>query len=430
MKKRRLLHMFNKRTLAVIKRELRSRLMSKSFILMTLLIPVFLIGILGVQTFLVQYSGGEKYNLEIISTRPQLEKELNTEFAGNQDVKSGNLVLAFNALDSVQFEKHLNEIKPQILNKKISGVVYIPERALNNKNVQYYSLNPNNIALFNKLKGTINKVLVDNYFSNKKLSSAEIEFARNNVDFEGFKVSEKETFEKVGAGNIILAFLFTFFLYFSLILIGTMMMRSVVEEKNNRIVEVLLSSISSKELLTGKILGMSITSLIQMAIWLLPVFFLVATTWFMLPPEITLTIGLPHLFYFLFNFFIALITFLGLYATLGSIFDNDQDAQSGQWPLMMLIMIPFFIAISMVSNPENSIARIASFIPFASLIVMPARMTILEVPLWQIILSAVINIAVMISLFPISGKIYQVGILSTGKKPKFSEVVKWLKYKY
>ena len=382
------------------------------------------------QTFLIKFQGDEKYTLEIITAKPELTKNLDSEFNNSEQVKAGNLRVTYLTLDSLKFENHLTEIKPEILKKQISGVLYIPESALENKGVQYYSLNPNNFSLFNKLKGTINKVLVDNYFKDKKLTNEEITFARNGVNFSGFKVSEKTTFEKAGEGNIALAFLFTFLLYFSLILIGTMMMRSVVEEKNNKIVEVLLSSISSKDLLTGKILGMSITALIQMAIWLLPVFLLISTTWFMLPPEITLTIGIPHLVYFLFNFFIALVTFLGLYATVGSIFDNDQDAQSGQWPLLILIMLPFFIAISMISNPESSIARIASFIPFASLIVMPARMTITEVPVWQIALSSIINIVVMISLFPISGKIYRVGILSTGKKPKWSEVVKWLKYKY
>jgi len=422
--------MFNKGTLCIIKRELRSRLFSRSFILMTLLIPIFLIGILAVQTFLAKYQGDEKYSIEIISEKPQVTGILKSEFIDNDQVKNGTISTTYKTLDSAEFEKYLVKIKTDILSKKISGVVFIPESALKDKEVRYYSLNPNNISLFNKLKGPINKVLVDNYFSGKELSNEEIEFARNDVDFTGFKVSEKSTFEKQGVGNIVLAFLFTFLLYFSLILIGTMMMRSVVEEKNNRIVEVLLSSVSSKELLTGKILGMTITSLLQMTIWLLPVFFLISTTWFMLPPEITLTIGISHLFYFLFNFLIALITYLGLYATVGAIFDNDQDAQSGQWPLMMLIMLPFFIAISMLSNPENSIARIASYIPFASLIVMPARMTILEVPLWQILLSSFINVIVMISLFPISGKIYRVGILSTGKKPKWSEVAAWLKYKY
>ena len=422
--------MFNKRTLSIIKRELRARLLAKSFLLTTVLIPVFLIGILAVQTFLVKYQGNEKYNLEIVSAKPEITDALNSEFQKNDDVKKGSLSLSFSTLDSAKFEDYLAEVKPQILNKKISGVVYIPSSALYNKDLQFYSLNPNNISLFNKLNGTINKVLVDIYFSGKELSSKEIAFARDNVDFTGFKVSEKSTFEKEGAGNLVLAFLFTFLIYFSLILIGTMMMRSVVEEKNNRIVEVLLSSVSSRELLTGKILGMSITSLIQMAIWLLPVFLLISTSLFLLPPEITLSIGISHLIYFLFNFFIALITFLGLYATVGSIFDNDQDAQSGQWPLLMLIMLPFFIAVSMITNPESSIARIASFIPFASLIVMPARMTILEVPLWQIAVSSLINIVVMVSIFPLAGKIYRIGILSTGKKPKWSEVVKWLRYKY
>ena len=422
--------MFNKRTLVIIKRELRARLFSKSFILTTVLIPVFLMGILAVQTFLVKYQGDEKYNLEIITTQQYLTNALKSEFGNNDQVKSGNLSITYNTFDTVEFDKHLEEIKSKILKKSISGVIFIPETALSDKNIQYYSLNPNNNSLFNKLKGVINKILIDNYFKDKKLSSKEIEFAKNDVGFTSFKVSEKGIFEKEGTGNLILAFLFTFLIYFSLILIGTMMMRSVVEEKNNRIVEVLLSSVSSKELLTGKILGMSITSLLQMAIWLLPVFFLISTTWFMLPAQITLSIGVPHLFYFLINFFIALVTFLGLYATVGSIFDNDQDAQSGQWPLMLLIMLPFFIAISMLSNPESSIGRIASFIPFASLIVMPARMTILEIPLWQIVLSSVINIIVMISIFPISGKIYRIGILSTGKKPKWSEVVKWLRYKY
>jgi ABC-2 type transport system permease protein len=93
-------------------------------------------------------------------------------------------------------------------------------------------------------------------------------------------------------------------------------------------------------------------------------------------------------------------------------------------------MIPFFIALSMQANPQSPIAKVASMIPLASLIVMPARMTVMEIPLWQFLISIFVNIAVMLSVFPLAGKIYRVGILITGKKPKWSEVVKWLKYKY
>jgi len=114
----------------------------------------------------------------------------------------------------------------------------------------------------------------------------------------------------------------------------------------------------------------------------------------------------------------------------GSIFETAQEAQSGMWPILMLIIFPFFIAMSMVKNPANPLAQIASMFPFASIIVMPARMTLMDVPMWQFFLSIVVSIATIFAIFPIAGKIFRVGILRTGKKPKWSEVIRWLKYKY
>ena len=142
-------------------------------------------------------------------------------------------------------------------------------------------------------------------------------------------------------GNLILAYLFSFLLYFSLIMLGSQTMQSVIDEKNSRIVEILLSSVHSRELLTGKILGVAITGVFQMAIWLLPAFMLISTTWFVLPPQLTLDVSPWLLLYFLFNYFIGMITFIGLFAMVGAIFDNAQDAQSGMWPIMIVIMIPF-----------------------------------------------------------------------------------------
>ena len=139
--------MFNKRTLGIIKRELRARLLSRSFILMTVLIPVFLMGILAVQTFLIQYQGDEKYNLEVITNQPELTQNFQSEFNNNTQVKEGNIKIIYLSLDSIKFENHLAEIKPELLKKTISGVLYIPRTALNNKSVQYYSSNPNNFSL-------------------------------------------------------------------------------------------------------------------------------------------------------------------------------------------------------------------------------------------------------------------------------------------
>ncbi len=422
--------MLTKRTMSIIKRELKVRLFSKTFIIMTLLIPVFMFGILALQTFLFQYSGSENAFLIIASESQQILNSVEAELSRLPKNQDGKIEFMFEQLNKTKLETRLNNVRNEILEEKITGLIYIPDQALKNKKVEYYSKNPNNNLLLNKVKQPINKVLTDLYFIGRKLSNEELEFAKNNVDFNGFRISADKEIKEEGVGNTILSFLFTFLLYMSLLFTGQMTMASVIEEKSNKIVEVLLSSVSSRELMTGKIIGTSITGLVQMAIWLSPLIVLISTTWFVLPPEFTLKLSMWHLFFFLFNYFIALITFLGLFATVGSIFDNPQDAQSGVWPIMMLVMIPFFIAIGMQTNPENQIARIASFVPFASLIVMPARITLVDISLIQLILSIILNIATMIIIFILAGKIYRVGILITGKKPKWSEVVKWFKYNY
>jgi len=422
--------MLNRRTITIIKRELKVRLFSRTFIIMTLLIPVFMFGILGLQTFLFHYSDTENAFLIVASESQMILDNVQSELLGAPKNKDGNIEFMFEKMNKEKVTIRLNNIRSDILEEKITGLIFIPGEALKNKKVEYYSKNPNNNVLLNKIRPPINQVLTDMYFVGRQLSGEELEFAKNNVDFNGFRISSDKEIKEEGIGNTILSFLFTFLLYMSLIFTGQMTMTSVIEEKSNKIVEVLLSSVSSRELMTGKIIGTAITALVQMAIWLSPLIILISTTWFVLPPEFTLKLSMWHLLFFMLNYFIALITFLGLFATVGSIFDNPQDAQSGIWPIMMLIIIPFFIAIGMQTNPENQIARIASFVPFASLIIMPARITLVDIPLMQLILSIAINIAVMIFIFILAGKIYRVGILITGKKPKWSEVVKWFRYNY
>ncbi len=213
-------------------------------------------------------------------------------------------------------------------------------------------------------------------------------------------------------------------------MMGSMVMQAVIMEKSNRIVEVLLSSVTSKELMTGKIFGAAITGLMQMSIWLIPVVLVASTSWFMLPPEVMIDVTFLQISYLLLNFFLGLLIFVGLFTMVGSIFENPQDAQSGMWTILMLVMIPFFISMSMINNPDNPIANIASMAPFSAIIVMPAKMAIVDVPIWQVIFSTLVNIATVFAIFPIAGKVFRVGIMMSGKKPKWSEVVKWLKYKY
>lgn len=421
--------MFNYRVKALIKRELQEKLLSKAFVLMTLLLPVFMLGIIGVQTFIMSFeSEGKK--IEIITYSDTLGAKLQSVILDEPFVKNGEIVPTIKTLSESDFEKYLSNKETDLLDQKLDGIVFIPRSALKDKKIKYYSKTPKNFNLLEKIDRPINKVLVEQYFSSKNIPVAELEYARKSVDVKSFKISEGEDIKEEGYGGLILSYLFSFLLYLSLIMMGSMVMQAVIQEKSNRIVEVLLSSVTSKELMTGKILGAAITGVVQMAIWLSPVILIASTTWFMLPKEIMIDVTFLQMSYLLFNFFLGLLIFVGLFAMVGSIFENPQDAQSGMWPILMLVMIPFFISMSMIENPDNPVANIASMAPFAAVIVMPAKMALVDVPLWQVIVSTIVNITTVFAIFPIAGKIFRVGIMMTGKKPKWSEVVKWLKYKY
>ena len=421
--------MFNRRTITIVKRELKAKLFSKTFIIMTLLVPVFIFGLFGIQIFIYSVSEEENPNLLIVSETENISRRLKNEFDEYSEVKSGNYRISYETLDTSAFAERLKGLKADLLSETLTGVVYVPEAALANKNVKYYSPNPSNQALFNKIKPGINKALINIYFEDKKLTREEVDYARNNVDITGYRITKDQKVEEEGVGNLVALFLFSFLLYMALIFSGQTTMHSVVEEKSSRIVEVLLSSVSSTELMAGKIIGVVITEVVQMIIWLLPVILLITTSWFVLPADIIFKLDLNFILYFLFNYTIALFTFVGLFATVGAIFDNPQDAQSGVWPLMILVIFPFLIAISLQSNPQSSVAKITSLLPFTSLLVMPARLTLVQVPSLEVIASVVINLAVLFAIFPLAGKIYRVGIMVTGKKPKWSEVRRWLKIK-
>lgn len=419
--------MLNRRTAAIIKRELKTKLFSKSFIIMTLLVPLFMILIFSIQYFIQSMAGDQKTDLIVLSDSDEILNKVQNEIFSTSDFKSGDLTSRTEKVELSAFEDKLNEYKSDLINQRVTGLVFIPTSALQSKEISYYSSNPNNSSLFYKIKPSINKALVEIYFAGRQLTQDEIKFARKDVDISGFRVSSDEKVSQEGYGNRIAMVLFSFLLYMALLFSGSMTMNAVVEEKSNKIVEVLLSSASSTELMAGKIFGTVIVELIQMVIWLSPVFLLITTSWFLIPPDFMPQMSVGYILYFLFNYALALITYVALYATVGAIFDNPQDAQSGVWPLLMLIMIPFFIALGLESNSQTPFAFVASLFPFASLIVMPARMLLVEVPTWQILLSALINIVVLLGIFKLAGKIYRIGILLTGKKPKWSEVFRWLR---
>jgi len=425
--RRRFSALLNNRIIAIIKRELREKLMSKSFILMTLLIPLFMLLIIGLQMLFVLYQGDKGTRIELITESEHLTESCRKYLTKQDFIRDGTYVISYDTVPTKSLRSHIEERKKEILSETLDGVIFVPSTALKDKEIEFYSKTPTNLTIFEKLDNHLNEVLIDQYFSEKELTDEELIFARMRVSFNGFKVSEKDELEKEGFGNTAVALLFAFLVYFSVIFSAGMTLNSVLEEKSSKVVEVLLSSVNSREFMTGKIIGCTITMFVQMVIWLLPIIILVTTSWITLPEFLVIDISYGHLVFFLFNFLLASFIFQGLSATVGSIFDNPQEAQSGFFPVILLIMIPFLLCFTMMRNPNNPIAVVASYVPFATIMVMPVRFTIVDLPVWKLILSQLINMATLILIFPISGKVFRIGMLRTGTKPTFREVLRWIR---
>jgi len=419
--------MVNFKTLTIIKRELNEKLMSRSFIIMTLIIPILMLVMINVQRIIMSYQSDKGSQIEILTESSELTDKFKASFTELSFVKDATYTVSFCTVSREGLKDYIQGRKQDILSQGLNAVVFIPSKALKNKEIEYYSNTPSNRTIPERLYGPINELLIDNYFSTKNIDKEDLDFARKSVNFSSYKVSKKDDIQEESFGNSIIAAVLTALIYISLLSSGPMTMQSVLKEKSDKIVEVLLSSVSSKELMTGKILGVTITSIAQMIIWLLPVLFLISTSWIVLPGKMTIDISYMHLIYFLINFLLAVLIYQGLFATIGAIFDNPQEAQPAVMPVMILLMIPFFISISAMQNPNSTLAVISSFVPFATFMIMPGRFALVDVPLWHLVISTLINIGTILAIFPLAGKIYSIGILHIGKKPTWNEVLRWLK---
>lgn len=422
--------MFNDKIMAVIRREVKSKLTSKSFILGTLSMPLIMALMMGFNYFLMKYDGDEGSKVTIVTNSEAMKTKLQDEFAKKDFVKNKSYILDYKTVADSEFENSFKNLKSEILTEKINAVLYVPDSSIGSKKVFLYSASAKNISMEERLSSAVNAVFIGKYFEGKDVNSDDIKYAEKNVDFSSMKVSEKEKTEEENGGQLVLAYIFTFILYISLLMIGSMMMQSVIEEKQNRIVEVLLSSMKAKDFMTGKIMGSVITGVFQMAVWIAPIVIILGFSLPVIPKDFIVKLDWIQIAYFMINFFIGLAIFLSLFGTIGAIFDNPQEAQSGMMPVMMLIILPFFVSFTLIKNPANPIGMICSFLPFFNIILMPVRMTVIDVPLYQPLVAFIINLLTFYFIFPIAGKIYQVGILTTGKKPSWKEVFSWLKINY
>jgi ABC-2 type transporter len=361
--------------------------------------------------------------------------------------ESGLCADAFQNTEAVQYKYlgkvPLKEAQAEVLAQGNYALLYITS----DWKVSFYSEESPSLTLTNDLKSILEKTLFKYNLTEKGIDQKEIEAAKTKIaiqvqNFTGEKTSELDNVMKISiggmAGYLILMFI---------VIYGNMIMRSVIEEKTNRIVEIIISSVKPFTLMLGKILGTSLAGLTQFAIWMLifavllglaPSFFQIDTPAQVLQEgnlqEINHIVSALYHFPFAETFIVFLLFFVGgyllyssLYAMVGAMVDNETDTQQFMLPILLPLMLAFYVGMfSVIEEPHGTISVVFSYIPFTSPVVMLMRIPF-GVAWWEVLLSLLILYLTFFLVIKLASKIYRIGILMYGKKPSYREVWKWLK---
>ncbi|SEG06419.1 ABC transporter permease [Flavobacterium urumqiense] len=432
----------------IIKREFISKVRNKSFIVMTFLSPLLFVGIAA----FVGYLSSMKADTKRIAIHD--ESGLFVKEFTSQNTKKGEFKYLDLSLINLKF------LKDSITNESFEGLLYIPKekntKDFENK-IQFISNNSPSISFIENVQEIIAKKLTKTNLENAHLDTLAIKNAESKVNISLAKASGEESVKGLNEIKIGIGGAFGYLIMMFIIIYGNMVMRSVIEEKTNRIVEIIISSVKPFQLMMGKIIGTSLAGLLQFLIWaIIGMSLMFAASVFFgvnvgptarISPELMqnaqqefagtaqmyikelwnlpiASILVGFVIYFIGGYFL----YSSFYAAIGAAVDNQTDSQQFLLPIIMPLMLSVYIGFfTVINDPHGTIAIIFSMIPLTSPIVMLMRIPF-GVPWWQIAISITILFGTFFSVVWFAAKIYRVGILMYGKKPTWNELYRWLKY--
>lgn len=440
---------------AVMKREYLQGVRRKVFIIMTILLPFLMAALVFLPAMIMEKGAGKRRiavldgtgRLQAAFTRanerekidakqdakdaamgrrrvPELPTQISVEYAdlsrSNADVDTA----AKPYLDRLTRDDEAAD--------KLEGVFVIPRGALDDEKAQltYYSRSATEIMTQERMSRLANRQLQSLRLSAHGIQPDLVNDLLRDLPVEPVQISRTGERKTGGELNFIIAFIFGAMLVLPSFIYGQETMRGIVQEKTDRVVEVLISSVTPMQLLTGKIMGVAAIGLTQIFAWLL-----IATLVGAYGAASAMMAGFniaqfarPIVAVYFFIFFIlAYLTYVCVYAIGGAVCNSDREAQQFVMPIMMFMMLPWFLMMPIVMNPDAPFAVAFSMSPIFGPITMFVRTLVTEPPLWHVLTSIVVSIATITVLFWITAKIFRVGILSYGKRPTIPELWRWLK---
>lgn len=427
----------------IIKREFIAKVRNKSFIVMTFLSPLLIVGMSFLIGYLANMNKGEITKIAIHDEAGILKSDFkNDKETQYVDLSAMPLKLAKDTAA-----------------KNYEGLIYVPKvsntEELSTK-VEYISDDSPSMESIMSMEKVIDNKLTHENLKKLGFDAAKIDAAKVDSDIHLSKFSGEDSLKglneiKVGIGGA-----FGYLIMMFIIIYGNMVMRSVIEEKTNRIIEIIISSVKPFQLMLGKIMGTSLAGILQFAIWAIlgGVLMFGISSFFGVQPGASSTVSpemmemaqkemgtvqtyirelwnlpigtltIAFIIYFIGGYFL----YSSLYAAIGAAVDSETDSQQFLFPIIMPLMLGVYVGFfTVINDPHGTVATVFSMIPLTSPIVMLMRIPF-GVPVWQLILSIVILFVTFITVVWFASKIYRVGILMYGKKPTWKELYKWLKY--
>lgn len=432
----------------IIGREYMERVSKKSFILTTFLMPILMIGLMLAPALITIFNTPESRKIAVIDD-------------------SGIIAPMLQNSEEVEFVNTASTLDAAKADESIEGILVIGENVMTSpSDVSLYTRDASSMVLEQVVATQIN-------MSIEQIRLAEVQKVHNidnlpeiiggihsNVALQTFRIDEESEQSSSSGLAFAIGMIMTMLLYIFLLLYGQLVMTSIIEEKNNRVLEIVVSSVKPAQLMLGKILGIGAVAVTQVLIWAALITAISAYALpAMLPADVmsevsllssgqlsaadaTNEIGLLQaimqlgdvsyilmLFGYLLLFLIGgFLFFAAIYAAIGSAVDNIQDAGQLQSVVIVPIILGLIFSMSVVNEPNSTLATVLSMVPFTSPMVMMARIPF-GIPTWEIITSLLVLYVSFLFMVWVSAKIYRVGIFMYGKKPSIKELLKWINYK-
>lgn len=411
---------------AVIRREFVERVRTKWFWISAILGPVLFAGIIVFQ--IKQSMGGAVRSIAVVDST-------NGAF-GERVLETLNTSRSFRATRVPAGPGVIDSLTSLVGAKELHGFLIVSKDLAETGRAEYRASNLS-IQTIEELQRALNRLVVKVRLESKGVNPAIVDWAQIRITLDQKKIARGRTTEESAGQSLVMAYITAILLFMAILLYGVNVMSSVLEEKTTRIVEVLISSLRPFQLMIGKVLGAGAVSFFQFLIWgvsarvLLGLRGPIASALGADPTEIERlqlpAVPLATIIIFLAFFLGGFLLYSSMFAAVGAMSSNEQEARQAQQPVTYLLMISYFSIIGLTNDPSSSFARTLSLVPFTSPIATPVRWTAGSIGVGEVLASLGILLIAIVGVTWVAARIYRVGILMTGKRPSMKELVRWVR---